>query len=241
MSRVLAEDLARAGVPRRWAGIDRALPVWASVLLALVFLMALPIGWLVWMSVGGAAGVTPRHYLAVLEDPALMKALWTRDGVTHRGEHFQVENARVEPKPVQQPHPPVLIGGWGDVTLRRAGQLGDGWLPGPTADLPRLLASRVKVAAAREATGRPPFTEWPVSRELVLADTDRAASFARWSRATLAALATVSGSTEMSLGRGASTRSRAITRSPPPPPRAAAAAASAAERRPSSERSAVWA
>jgi probable F420-dependent oxidoreductase len=109
------------------------------------------------------------------EGLALMKALWTRDGVTHRGEHFQVENARVEPKPVQQPHPPVLIGGWGDVTLRRAGQLGDGWLPGPTADLPRLLASRVKVAAAREATGRPPFTEWPVSRELVLADTDRAA------------------------------------------------------------------
>jgi iron(III) transport system permease protein len=76
MSRVLAEDLARVGVPRRWAGLDRGLPVWAFVLLALVFLMALPIGWLVWMSVGGAAGVTPRHYLAVLHDPALMKALW---------------------------------------------------------------------------------------------------------------------------------------------------------------------
>jgi iron(III) transport system permease protein len=71
MSRVLS-----AGGPRRLAGIDRALPVWAGVVLALVFLMALPLGWLVWMSVGASGGATSRHYLAVLDDPALLKALW---------------------------------------------------------------------------------------------------------------------------------------------------------------------
>jgi iron(III) transport system permease protein len=58
------------------AGVDRALPVWAAVVLALVFLMALPLGWLVWMSVGAAGGVTPRHYVAVLGSPAMLKALW---------------------------------------------------------------------------------------------------------------------------------------------------------------------
>jgi iron(III) transport system permease protein len=76
MSRVLTGDLVRAGTPRRWAGVDRALPMWAAVVLALVFLMALPLGWLVWMSVAASGGVTLRHYLAVLESPALMKALW---------------------------------------------------------------------------------------------------------------------------------------------------------------------
>ena len=76
MSRVLTAELTRVGMPRRLAGIDRALPVWAAVVLALVFLMALPLGWLVWMSVGGGRGATLGHYRAVLDSPALMKALW---------------------------------------------------------------------------------------------------------------------------------------------------------------------
>jgi iron(III) transport system permease protein len=76
VSRTLAADVTRVAAPSRWVGIDRALPVWAAVVLALVFLMALPIGWLVWMSVGGAGGVTVGHYRAVLDSPALMKALW---------------------------------------------------------------------------------------------------------------------------------------------------------------------
>src|SRR5262245_12604787 len=56
--------------------MDRALPVWAAVVLALVFLMALPLAWLVWMSAGGGRDISLRHYLAVLESPAMVKALW---------------------------------------------------------------------------------------------------------------------------------------------------------------------
>src|SRR5690606_38101904 len=73
------------------------------------------------------------------------------------------------------------------------------------------------------------------------APAERAASSARRSSSTLAPLATVSGSTSTPLGRGASRRVSATSRTPPPPDRAAAAAASAAARRPSSDRSAVWA
>ena len=76
MSRVLAGEAVGTRAPRRLAGIDRALPVWAGVVLALVFLMALPLGWLVWMSVRADGGATPGHYLAVLRNPALLKALW---------------------------------------------------------------------------------------------------------------------------------------------------------------------
>jgi iron(III) transport system permease protein len=65
-----------AAAARRWAsGVDRALPVWAGAVLALVFLMALPLGWLVWTSVGGAAGGTLGYYAAIVRDPALVKAL----------------------------------------------------------------------------------------------------------------------------------------------------------------------
>jgi alkanesulfonate monooxygenase SsuD/methylene tetrahydromethanopterin reductase-like flavin-dependent oxidoreductase (luciferase family) len=39
------------------------------------------------------------------EGLALVKALWTGDRVTFRGKHFAVENARIEPKPLQRPHP----------------------------------------------------------------------------------------------------------------------------------------
>ena len=110
------------------------------------------------------------------EGLALVKALWTRDGVTVRGAHFAVEDARIEPKPVQRPHPPIWIGGWGDLALRRAATLGDAWLPGPTADLPRLLRSRETVLAHRRDAGRvDPPAEWPLTRELVIAETEAAA------------------------------------------------------------------
>jgi probable F420-dependent oxidoreductase len=109
------------------------------------------------------------------EGLAVMKALWAGDGVTWRGEHFAVTDGRIEPKPVQAPRPSVWIGGWGDVTLRRAALLADAWLPGPTADLPRLLRSRERILAHRQAAGLPPPAEWPVTRELVVAETEREA------------------------------------------------------------------
>jgi iron(III) transport system permease protein len=73
MSRVMT---TAAAAPRwRLAGIDRALPVWAAVVLALVFLMALPLGWLIWMSVGGRSA-TLGHYAAILSNPPMLKAMW---------------------------------------------------------------------------------------------------------------------------------------------------------------------
>src|SRR5207244_565633 len=57
--------------------LDRSLPVWVGAALALVFLMALPLGWLAWVSVSSeSGGATLDHYRAVLGDPALLKALW---------------------------------------------------------------------------------------------------------------------------------------------------------------------
>jgi alkanesulfonate monooxygenase SsuD/methylene tetrahydromethanopterin reductase-like flavin-dependent oxidoreductase (luciferase family) len=74
----------------------------------------------------------------------------------------------------REPHPPVWIGGWGDITLRRAATLADNWIPGPTADLPRLLAGKRQFLANRKAAGRTePVAEWPLTRDVIIADTDR--------------------------------------------------------------------
>ena len=57
--------------------LDRSLPVWVATALALVFLMALPLGWLGWVSVSSeGGGATLAHYHDVFRDPALSKALW---------------------------------------------------------------------------------------------------------------------------------------------------------------------
>jgi len=96
------------------------------------------------------------------EQLAIMKALWTHDRVAFHGTYYTVDG-RLEPRPVSRPHPPVWIGGWGDITLRRAATLADNWVPGPTADLARLLA------------GKQQFLEWPLTRDVIIADTDREA------------------------------------------------------------------
>jgi probable F420-dependent oxidoreductase len=109
------------------------------------------------------------------EQLAIMQALWTGERVDFRGTYYTVEG-RLEPKAVTRPHPPVWIGGWGDITLRRAATLADNWVPGPTADLARLLAGKQQFLANRRAAGRTePVTEWPLTRDVIIAETDREA------------------------------------------------------------------
>jgi probable F420-dependent oxidoreductase len=65
------------------------------------------------------------------EQLAVLRALWADqpEGVTHRGEFFQFENAVCAPKPVAGEHLPVHIGGHSKGAARRAGRLGDGFQP----------------------------------------------------------------------------------------------------------------
>jgi probable F420-dependent oxidoreductase len=56
------------------------------------------------------------------------KRLWTEETVTHHGEFFSFDEAVFEPKPVQKPWPPMLVGGESKAALRRAARLGDGWI-----------------------------------------------------------------------------------------------------------------
>src|SRR2546425_619494 len=54
------------------------------------------------------------------EAVGLIKRLWTEEHVSHQGAHYRVREATVLPRPIQRPHPPVVIGGGGPRILRIA-------------------------------------------------------------------------------------------------------------------------
>jgi probable F420-dependent oxidoreductase len=84
-----------------------------------------------------------------------LKLVWTEDVVEFNGEFYEIPASRIDPKPVQRPHPPVLVGGYSLGALRRAVSLADGYIGGnlPLAEL-AVVIERLR-AAAREA-GRDP-------------------------------------------------------------------------------------
>ena len=67
----------------------------------------------------------------------LWKACWEPGPTTFHGRFFSFDNMHVSPKPLQQPHPPIWIGGSGKPSLRRAARYAEVWQPTPTplADL----------------------------------------------------------------------------------------------------------
>jgi alkanesulfonate monooxygenase SsuD/methylene tetrahydromethanopterin reductase-like flavin-dependent oxidoreductase (luciferase family) len=58
-----------------------------------------------------------------------MKAIWTEDEASYSGRYVNFERIWCWPKPLQQPHPPVLVGGNGRTVLDRVLAYGDEWMP----------------------------------------------------------------------------------------------------------------
>jgi probable F420-dependent oxidoreductase len=83
----------------------------------------------------------------------LMRRLWCDDVSSFQGEFWSLPPCRAYPKPVQQPHPPIHIGGESDVALRRVVRLGAHWFPFDL-DPPGLAERRALLARMLEGTGR---------------------------------------------------------------------------------------
>lgn len=67
------------------------------------------------------------------ESVTLLKRLWTEEEVSFEGEFYRLQKTHMEPKPVQQPHPPLWFGGQHPNALRRAARVADGFMgAGPT-------------------------------------------------------------------------------------------------------------
>ena len=104
-----------------------------------------------------ATGATKRHQVRRSEDfIAALRALWTQDVVQHDGEFYAIPPTKADPRPVQRPHPPILLGGTAPGALQRAGRLADGWVSSSRADLSRIDESIDIVKAAAAEAGRDP-------------------------------------------------------------------------------------
>lgn len=103
-----------------------------------------------------ALGETFRGRAARMEEQiALLRALWTNDTVRFAGEWHRVEDAGLNPLPVQRPIP-VWIGAFRPAAIRRAGRLADGWFVNPRIEP---AAAEAQIEVFREAAagaGRDP-------------------------------------------------------------------------------------
>ena len=68
-----------------------------------------------------------------------MKEIWTKEKAEYHGEFVNFDPMIARPKPVQKPHPPILVGGAFPYSARRAIRYGDGWMPQVTETKPTPL------------------------------------------------------------------------------------------------------
>ena len=83
-----------------------------------------------------------------------MKALWTEEAGEFHGEFVDFDPAWSYPKPSQQPHPPIILGGETDYTLNRVAEYCDGWFPRGAAFDPARDMARLNDAAERAERDR---------------------------------------------------------------------------------------
>lgn len=71
----------------------------------------------------------PYRFAFMREAVAAMRKLWTEDAPSFEGRWVRFPPAVCRPRPVQKPHPPVILGGMGPNAVRRVATWGDGWMP----------------------------------------------------------------------------------------------------------------
>ena len=80
----------------------------------------------------------------------IMRRCWSEDEVTFAGEFWQLDRITVLPRPIQQPFP-LWIGGNSEAAMRRAGRMGDGWIPSFIApEVFRVGVEKTQAFAAEE-------------------------------------------------------------------------------------------
>ena len=95
-------------------------------------------------------GTNPaRRWKVLRERIEAMQQLWTEEAAEYHGEFVDFDPVWQWPKPIQKPHPPVIIGGDGANTLQRVVRYGDGWMPiGRRADFKNRIDELNRLAAA---------------------------------------------------------------------------------------------
>jgi probable F420-dependent oxidoreductase len=122
-----------------------------------------------------AFGISPERRVARFKESiTLLRKLWTEERVTFDGEFWKLKDAAMEPKPLQRPHPPIWFGARHPAALRRAVQLGDGFVGAGSASTAQFVDEVRQLGAILKEAGRDPAT-FPIGKRVYLAlDRDRA-------------------------------------------------------------------
>ena len=105
-----------------------------------------------------------------------MKEIWAHDEASYAGRQVSFERIWSWPKPLQQPHPPILMGGNGPTVFERVLELGDEWLPNRIGDDDGMVARFEELARRAQQAGREPV---PVTVAGLMRDPARIERFER--------------------------------------------------------------
>jgi probable F420-dependent oxidoreductase len=86
-----------------------------------------------------------------------MKAIWTEDQAEYHGRHVDFDPIWSWPKPVQKPHPPVVVGGNGEKVLDRVLAFGDEWMPNRVGDDAAFVQRLDELRRRADEAGRAPI------------------------------------------------------------------------------------
>lgn len=118
-----------------------------------------------------------RRWKVLRERVEAMKAIWTEKEASYAGEFVNFDAIWAEPKPLTQPHPPVLLGGLGPKGLQRVVDYCDGWIVLDFDGAKTLEVALRDLEAKAEASGRDPAS---IEKTVMLPARPDAALFARY-------------------------------------------------------------
>jgi alkanesulfonate monooxygenase SsuD/methylene tetrahydromethanopterin reductase-like flavin-dependent oxidoreductase (luciferase family) len=119
-----------------------------------------------------AFGVDPKTKIARFDEGLkLIKELWSGDEVNFSGRFWRAEGVIPAVLPVQDPRPPIWVGGQSEPAVRRAARVGDAWYAPPFPSHDGLAALRAVYLEERATQGPPVDGAFPLRRELLLAKT----------------------------------------------------------------------
>jgi probable F420-dependent oxidoreductase len=130
--------------------------------------LGLGIGWMP-EEFAATGAVTARRGTRTEEFVAVLRTLWADEVSSFAGEFYTVPPGRQDPRPVQRPGPPVLLGGMSQRAMERAGRLADGWITSSRADLTTISEAVGVIRGAAQAAGRDPGAVRIICRGVVQA------------------------------------------------------------------------
>src|ERR671922_2500760 len=92
------------------------------------------------------------------ENLSIMRKLWSEQNVTFHGRYYHLDQVNMEPKPVQKPSIPILMGGSVDAVLKRSAEEADGWIAGSRGTPETFHQAWEKVLSFARAAGKDPST-----------------------------------------------------------------------------------